>query len=88
MQAAEAGCVACYTEIPTDDVALQVPFPAVILLWQRDPKSYESSKFGHLAGLVRGGVIRTTTDKGSKLLQLAAFLQFNCTWIESGTMRC
>ena len=24
MQAAEAGCVACYTEIPTDDVALQV----------------------------------------------------------------
>ena len=23
MQAAEAGCVACYTEIPTDDAALQ-----------------------------------------------------------------
>lgn len=64
MQAAEAGCVACYTEIPTDDVALQVP------CWQCDPKSCESSKFGHLshlAGLVRGGGIRTTTDKGSKL---------------------
>lgn len=29
MQAAEAGCVACYTEIPTDDVALQALFEVV-----------------------------------------------------------
>eukprot|EP00913_Durusdinium_trenchii_P023092 g21678.t1 len=29
MQAAEAGCVACYTEIPTDDAALQALFEVV-----------------------------------------------------------
>eukprot|EP00930_Biecheleria_cincta_P039295 TRINITY_DN27021_c0_g1_i2.p1 TRINITY_DN27021_c0_g1~~TRINITY_DN27021_c0_g1_i2.p1 ORF type:complete len:364 (+),score=49.61 TRINITY_DN27021_c0_g1_i2:68-1159(+) len=47
VQAAEAGCMACYTEIPTDDVALQAIFE-VMALEQQQPKEVGSVLVSHL----------------------------------------
>lgn len=47
VQAAEAGCMACYTEIPTDDVALKAIFE-VMALEQQQPKEVGSVLVSHL----------------------------------------
>ena len=42
VQAAEAGCMACYTEIPTDDVALQAFSSGLKLVQNQHTLGYQA----------------------------------------------